>query len=378
MAQPRSDNRAPGIPPFATDLPDSAYVQAPPRRRVQEPVDDPNKRSSAYNMYDPYMDGNRNSRADAIGMLMTGDMDDDDSDDEEPSARAAAHAHHAQNDRVDKHAALLAAARQPQPTQPKLPLAAPKPGYAAPVGALNLSRPKPAVLNTGRGGSPPEMSQVGYPSAPPTPNSAYSVPSTPHPLQAPQTPIMPVFARASPAPRDVKFDVGSTPIPRGNSEDTLIPKRGARGDDFWRRFSMVVREDNSKAANEKTSVWLRKTKNGTARLSRWVWIIAVFLVLCIGGGIGLGWYFTHNDSNQTVPDAVGGKASQGFTVTSTPVPGKTGAGGTTDAIVTPTKTVQRRSEPTNNVLSGIIVPHLDTHPVHVYHQRSSVNRAHHH
>ena len=194
------------------------------------------------------MEGHRNSGIDAVGMLMTSGMDDDDDSDDEDGPQPAAHlpAQH------DKHAALLSAASQPQLRQPNLPLAAPQPSYAAPVSALNLGRPKPAVLNTGLGrNSPPEMSQAGYPSAPPTPNTAYSVPSSPHPLQAPSTPIVPVFARASPAPRDVKFAAGS-PIPRGNSEDTLISRGGAKGDDFWKRFSMVVREDNQKPANEKT------------------------------------------------------------------------------------------------------------------------------
>jgi hypothetical protein len=69
-----------------------------------------------------------------------------------------------------------------------------------------------------------------------------SVPSTPHPLQPPMTPITPVFARPSksPAPSDVQF---SEAIIRGNSEDNLLPKRGERGDDFWRRFSMVAKEE---------------------------------------------------------------------------------------------------------------------------------------
>jgi hypothetical protein len=33
---------------------------------------------------------------------------------------------------------------------------------------------------------------------------------------------------------------------RGNSEETLLPSRGEKGDDFWRRFSMVAKEDTQK------------------------------------------------------------------------------------------------------------------------------------
>ena len=48
--------------------------------------------------------------------------------------------------------------RVPAPT---IPLAAPRPGYAAPVAALNLSRPSPAATPEGRMPASPEMSQYG-------------------------------------------------------------------------------------------------------------------------------------------------------------------------------------------------------------------------
>lgn len=84
----------------------------------------------------------------------------------------------------------------------------------------------------------PRMPPPIYQTAAPRP----TVPSAPHPLQPPMTPITPVFVRPSksPAPTDVKF---SETIIRGNSEDNLLPKRGERGDDFWRRFSMVAKEE---------------------------------------------------------------------------------------------------------------------------------------
>lgn len=113
-----------------------------------------------------------------------------------------------------------------------IPLAAPRPGYAAPVAALNLARPSPVATPDGR------MLDMGTP-------IPIGVPNTPHPLQAPLTPIAPVFARPSvaPCPKDVKFEEQKPLIMRGDKEETLLPKRGEKGDDFWRRFSVVVKEE---------------------------------------------------------------------------------------------------------------------------------------
>ena len=138
-----------------------------------------------------------------------------------------------------------------------VPLAAPRPGYPAPIANLNVSSPSPSPL--GQSAAPPQMGQVpqalrvarpqadtAAPRMPPpiyqTPIHKPSVPSAPHPLQPPMTPITPVFVRPSksPAPPDVQF---SETIMRGNSEDNLLPKRGERGDNFWRRFSMVAKEE---------------------------------------------------------------------------------------------------------------------------------------
>lgn len=141
--------------------------------------------------------------------------------------------------------------------QQPIPLAAPKPGYAAPVSALNLQRPSPAASPEGRQPSP-QMAQVPKPLTLVTnmnipPPAAIAVPSTPHPLPPTMTPIKPVFALPGKAEedRDVKF-AASSPILRGNKEETLLPRRGERGDDFWRRFSMVVHQESSKRPNEKT------------------------------------------------------------------------------------------------------------------------------
>lgn len=139
-----------------------------------------------------------------------------------------------------------------------IPLAAPRPGYPAPVANLNISSPQASGFPLGQSPEPPQMGQVPQTlrvarqqadAAPRMPPPIYqtavprpSVPSMPHPLQPPMTPITPVFARPSksPAPADVKF---SESIMRGNSEDNLLPKRGERGDDFWRRFSIVAKEE---------------------------------------------------------------------------------------------------------------------------------------
>ncbi|KAH7920481.1 hypothetical protein BV22DRAFT_1073867 [Leucogyrophana mollusca] len=331
-----------GKPPFATDDPDWLFEQPPPsKRRVRKPAEpNPNSRSSAYNMYDQYLDddNNRQSGFGALGLgFMNGDLEDDDT--------------HTQP-RDDKHAALVAATF-PQPPHP-IPLAAPRPGYPAPIAALDLPRPSPTSTPEDRQPPPPQMVQVpqglrinhppemGAPRMPPaiynTPSSRPSVPSTPHPLQPPMTPITPVFVRPSksPAPRDIKFC--SDNIMRGNSEDNLIPKRGERGDDFWRRFSMVAKEE------KKISPWLRKTQSGTTRLSRWVWFIGVVLLICIAAAAGLGWYISHKTPANQAPKAIGGSANEGMTPASSSAAAK---GGSTSSSphVSPTNTVARRAAP---------------------------------
>jgi len=228
--------------------------------------------------------------------LMSGSMDDDDDDDDDddndqrqrPTPR-----HDTQPVAVVTH------------PQTQIPLASPRPGYAAPISALNLSRPAPAAVPNGR----QPVSPQDFPRFQMPPPSPMSVPSTPHPLQPPITPIIPVFARPSksPAPpRDVQF--ASEPIMRGNSEDMLIPKRGEKGDDFWRRFSMVAHVE--KTQQHKESTWLRKTQNGSTRLSRWVWFVGVCLLICIAGAIVLAWFFTHNKPSNQQPISIGGDANE--------------------------------------------------------------------
>lgn len=142
------------------------------------------------------------------------------------------------------------AMRQQQP----IPLAAPRPGYAAPVAALNLATPSPSASPVGRQQSPGPRPLVlvnslnspgSLPGSPRMPSPGASVPSTPHPLPPTITPIQPVFVRPAKTSgeKDVKF-ASSAPILRSEKEETLLPRRGERGDDFWRRFSMVVKQED--------------------------------------------------------------------------------------------------------------------------------------
>lgn len=183
-------------------------------------------------------------------------MDDDsDNEDDVPPRRPAA-ATPATS--PSKHAALAAA------VSPRN-IAAPQPGYAAPITALNLARPEPVATPQGRRQPEPQFNpgNIQNPFENPVPSPYTRLPgspspsmmsSEPHPLQAPMTPITPVFAR--PAKPGVKFTEAAArprvkPIMRGNSEETLLPNRGEKGDDFWRRFSMVAKEENMKPNAQK-------------------------------------------------------------------------------------------------------------------------------
>ena len=114
-----------------------------------------------------------------------------------------------------------------------IPLVAPRPGYATNISALTLNYPSPAATPVRGHG---DMFDRGSP--------AITVPKTPHPLQPPITPIAPVFARPKKT-LSVKF-APDQPIMRGEKEETLLPTRGERGDQFWRRFSMVAKVENNR------------------------------------------------------------------------------------------------------------------------------------
>jgi len=241
-----------------------------------------------------------------------------------------------------------------------IPLAAPRPGYPAPVANLKLPSLSPSTSPNGQSPEPPQMGQVpqalritrpqAEAGAPRMPQPIYqtasprpSVPSAPHPLQPPITPITPVFVRPSKSPApEVKY---SEAIIRGNSEDNLLPKRGERGDDFWRRFSMVAKEE------KKPSSWLIKTQGGNSRLSRWVWVIGMLLLIGVGAGIGLWYHISHSTPSHQQPTAVGGSADE----TDSQVSPKSGdQASSSSPYVTPTYTLARRASDATPAPYGFI------------------------
>lgn len=285
-------------------------------------------------MYDHNEDElKRQSGFGAVGLgFMNGDLSDEEEDGHKPVPAQG-----------NKHAVLIAATQyQPQAPAP-IPLAAPRPGYPAPVSAIDL--PRTPSANQQMSEIPPHLrNPPGDLNAPRVPPPAYNgqntrtVPNAPHPLQPPMTPITPVFARPSPspAPRDVKFS--SDAIMRGNSEDALLPRRGDKGDDFWRRFSVIAKEDT-----KQPSSWLDKTQNGINRLSRWVWVVGMILLIIVAVAIGLWYYISHNSTSATVPKALGGSENETGGGESSSLP----PGATSSPHVTPTNTVKdRRALPT--------------------------------
>lgn len=60
------------------------------------------------------------------------------------------------------------------------------------------------------------------------------------------------------------------------------------------------------------SLWLRKTQSGTNRLSRWVYVLGIVLLLLIAGGIALGVYASRKDDDSThePPTVFGGAANE--------------------------------------------------------------------
>jgi len=216
--------------------------------------------------------------------------------------------------------------QNPQMTQTgPIPLVAPRPGYATNVSALTLNHPSPVATPVGR--FPGDMYDHGPP--------AITVPQTPHPLQPPATPIVPVFARPVKSTA-VKFALEQS-IMRGEKEEMLFLKGGQGGDRFWRRFSMVA-----KVENNRPSTWLAETSSRQSRFSRWVLVLATFLVLSIVGVSVLGWYMTRNNPGDSPPIAVGGNENEKAipTTTSSVVVGN--LEGSTRFHVSPTLTVAKR------------------------------------
>ncbi|KAK2465407.1 hypothetical protein APHAL10511_002761 [Amanita phalloides] len=346
-----------GRPPYAINEPDSIYETPRPTHTIrQQPPENPDKRTTAYNMYDNYLGDNSPSKDDirqsGIGALGAGllAMDDEDEDEDEDDNNSS---ESISEPPASKNAALAAAtAPVKAQNQHQMNIAAPRPGYAAPIAALNnIPSPEPAAVPQGR--RPSGDTQVSMPNPfvrpsienpfnPPSPeiiraqyanvSPSPSHPPSPHPLQPPMTPITPVFARPA-KPTVIGFDEK----PRvTRTERTVLPSRGEKGDDFWKRFSMVAKEPSARAESK----WLKETRSGSSQLSRWVWCAGIILLIGALGAIGIWVYISHISTTHSMPTAVGGSAGETATTSSTP----TVVSHTSSSVphVSPTNTVQRR------------------------------------
>ncbi|KAI0035193.1 hypothetical protein K488DRAFT_68588 [Vararia minispora EC-137] len=303
-------------PPFGVDNPGDVFADPKPAGR-----------------HDAYPDEKRRSGVGAVGLhLMNADFDDD--EDYDPAMNRAS----------------------PMPA-----LAAPRPGYAAPIAALNVRHASPSPSPPGTDPfNPPNQQQPRQPPAARTnrpPVAPINVPSTPHPLPPTMTPIKPVFARPQKEAPAVRF---GTPILRSEREDT-IARRGEKGDDFWRRFSMIAKEPSA----HKESKWLHDTQTGKSRWSRYVWVIGLLLLACIGLAIGLGVYFrlTNKSTVQSSPKAIGGSEENSGTL----VTSSAAVGGTSSSLhVSPTYTVARREPIPSPVAMPVPVAGAPLHVMHLH------------
>ncbi len=256
----------------------------------------------------------------------------------------------------------LPQAGPPSPPRQQQPIAAPQPGYAAPIAALNGQAGAPGALNVrSPAGAPPRAPFAAAP--------AHASPAAaPHPLQPSITPITPAFIRPSSAASSASGTVSSSPgvtfstgkprpILRGNTEETLLPSRGEKGDDFWRRFSIVAKEPESKDE----SSWLKKTQNRSNQLSRYVWIVGIFLIVVILGGIGVGIWLSRNSPGHQQPTAIGGSADHSLDAATTPKATQTKTGATNSVKhISPTNTVKRRELVQPTLVSRFFVKRQDT------------------
>ena len=93
-------------------------------------------------------------------------------------------------------------------------------------------------------------------------------------------------------------------------------------------------------------------RSGSNRYSRGVWVVAIFLLLLIAGGVTLGLVLRRNAPANQQPAALGGSAdslatSTSSVVTSSKAAGPAGAPGPPSPTgVSPTLTLKNREEPT--------------------------------
>jgi hypothetical protein len=136
------------------------------------------------------------------------------------------------------------------------PIAAPAPAHSRPPQVAFMQASNHSMAHIGPS-SPSNPYFTGV-----LPGSPISATRTPQPLPPPQSPIMPVFVRPRKESNTVKFN--EKEILRGNSEETLLPRGvGGKGDDFWRRFSMVAKEE---------------AKSGSKK--RWIYSVSVLALQC--------------------------------------------------------------------------------------------------
>ena len=241
---------------------------------------------------------------------MNGDLDDSDDDDEPPMNQSVKG-----NAVTEKNKSLFDAAiggqqspiskpvpavhsplRSPQPptysqqSEIVQPQPRPAPGQRSAGAVLRVELPPPAMPI-------PRAPIPAFVQPPPSPVGSLN----PHPLNAPSTPITPVFARPSfQEKRDVKFQDNA--ILRGNSEETLLARGTQKGEDFWRRFSIVAKEAPKQEkrcavleiptfeAECFDSHWLKNHQGGYKRMNWCVWAISIALLAVIGGAVGIGPY----------------------------------------------------------------------------------------
>jgi len=163
----------------------------------------------------------------------------------------------------------------------------------------NMRAPPPAILQL-------PQTRALPPASTPTPG-----PMTPHPLQPPKTPIIPAFARPrnKAEPSDVKFT--SDAILRGEKEETLLARNTPKGAEFWRRFSVVVKEDQIHPGKRFKSSWLTDHQARSFRLNLCIWITGLALLAGLAGGGVLIWFLTSHNTT-SAPKTLGGNAGAGI------------------------------------------------------------------
>lgn len=328
--------------------------------------------------------------------LMNGGLDDSD-DEDAPPARAQPRANApAKSSNLNPGSQRPNNGDAPRGILQTQPLARPAPAAAPGAATRQGSYDRPQYPQNGQqqqgaGGSqrtgvqrpaaaqlrvdvpPPGMPRAPMPAFMHSPSPSPSL--NPHPLNAPSTPITPVFARPSFQEPERKVEFAKDAIMRGNSEETLLPRNTPKGEEFWRRFSVVAKEDPKR----KKSKWLSSTMGNSRSMTRWIWCISIFLLLAIGAGIGFGWYFTHNNA-PSLPVAIGGSANESQISTAPHTTAAAAAGGTSRTLIAPLAVETKRSLharrdhsdlfPTESAKFALPTERAEHFAQHRYHRRS--------